>query len=344
MRASPNARHHEDLLSLEELARSLASLDESADAALGEAARSGVLQIQLSRALEEQHGELVQLASVATYAERPPGRFASERLDHLRYQLLAALLRGDGRAASAAAAEAVQASSWDPTALPGAPPEVPSPPADEELHAHTSEGIDVSPFLRSSVGLRRFDPTPKRKHERVSSPTVVQTGRPQKQRPPSMREGGMSGHTDDESLDSLSGVQPPVEHDRGATPVGDDADYDADDETDAFRCVDDGAEGVWPMERERARRARHTAPVAHSADEEIHRELAAFDLGSSSATPSRAWSASFDGMPPLGPHPPPAALSPTAAGGAAMGGFGALEQGYDASPSRMEMDDANSES
>jgi len=74
-------RHHEDLLSLEELARSLAALEEGSDAVVDAAARASILRAQLSRALNEQRGEVLELASTAALARRPSDAEVGERLD-----------------------------------------------------------------------------------------------------------------------------------------------------------------------------------------------------------------------------------------------------------------------
>lgn len=157
-----------DLLSLEELARSLASLDEGTSTAVDAAARTGALRAQLSRALDEQRGELLELASAAAQARRPSSLAASERFDGIRAQLLDALLRGDGHAASAAAAAAADASRGDGSwALSGPAPE------GGGFWPREAARIDVTPHLLGGGGLRGLAPTPKRKHEGSGSPLLA---------------------------------------------------------------------------------------------------------------------------------------------------------------------------
>lgn len=131
--------HRPDLLSLEELARSLASLEDGSDAAVDAAARTGALR------------------ELAAQVRLPSSRAGSEQFDGLRAQLLDALLRGDSRAATVAAAAAADA-SW---ALGGI--------TSEDAHRQ----IDVTQFLAASASLRCLAPNPKRKHEGTDSPMLV---------------------------------------------------------------------------------------------------------------------------------------------------------------------------
>eukprot|EP00302_Diacronema_sp_CCMP2436_P036695 CAMPEP_0180039864 /NCGR_PEP_ID=MMETSP0984-20121128/33104_1 /TAXON_ID=483367 /ORGANISM="non described non described, Strain CCMP 2436" /LENGTH=229 /DNA_ID=CAMNT_0021966967 /DNA_START=54 /DNA_END=742 /DNA_ORIENTATION=+ len=216
-------RHHEDLLSLEELARSLAALEEGSDAVVDAAARASILRAQLSRALNEQRGEVLELASTAALARRPSDAEVGERLDgfgggaRLRNREAASREGGqragdrDGWAQREHRVRAGDIDFWARTGQTGAPPSLP-------------EGGSV----------REHVPTPKRKHESSDSPVLVGRARTTQ-----LALG--------QELQADNALWPTTRMIAGkATPAAEHFEYDADDDSESEWVGHDAFDSPWP--------------------------------------------------------------------------------------------------
>eukprot|EP00302_Diacronema_sp_CCMP2436_P004359 CAMPEP_0179839400 /NCGR_PEP_ID=MMETSP0982-20121206/1300_1 /TAXON_ID=483367 /ORGANISM="non described non described, Strain CCMP 2436" /LENGTH=249 /DNA_ID=CAMNT_0021723057 /DNA_START=46 /DNA_END=795 /DNA_ORIENTATION=- len=236
-------RHHEDLLSLEELARSLAALEEGSDAVVDAAARASILRAQLSRALNEQRGEVLELASTAALARRPSDAEVGERLDGFgggldsaTAQLLGALLRGDGRAAAAAAAAAAASREGGQRAGDRdgwAQREHRVRAGDIDFWARTGQ-TGAPPSLPEGGSVREHVPTPKRKHESSDSPVLVGRARTTQ-----LALG--------QELQADNALWPTTRMIAGkATPAAEHFEYDADDDSESEWVGHDAFDSPWP--------------------------------------------------------------------------------------------------